>query len=164
MAHAGGRPTKYRKKFAKDIINYFNVKFTRTVKEVFYYKNGDTKEKEVEVANELPLFSGFANFIGVNKDTIVEWSEAKTKSGKLKYPEFSVAYKKAKEMQERMWTNNSLRGLYNPAFTIFMGKNVFGWHDKQEVDHTSKGEKITGFNYLPPKPNGSNDTSVSKTA
>lgn len=145
-----GRPTKYKSRYAKEIVKFFNVPFTRITKEYFYYKNGDTKEKEIEIPNELPLFSGFANQIGVNGDTVVEWSSATKKNGKLKYPEFSAAYKKAKEIQERMWTNNSLRGLYSPAFTIFMGKNVFGWRDKQEVDLSTLGEKVNGFNYVVP--------------
>lgn len=138
-----GRKTKYRKIYCKKIIDYFNVSPTKTIIETYYYKNGESKEKPIEIANELPLFSGFAHLIGVNGDTIVEWAEAKTKANKLKYPEFSAAYKKAKELQESMWTNNSLKGLYNPAFTIFMGKNVFGWRDKQDIDHTSGGEKIS---------------------
>lgn len=116
-----GRPTKYKPEYCAEIIRYFNREP--------YQIEGTGKNEQGEdvggkrVANDLPFFSGFATKIGVCVDTLIEWTKV--------YPDFSEAYKKAKEMQEQIWATNSLYGLYNPAFTIFLGKNVFKWQDKQ---------------------------------
>ena len=68
-----------------------------------------------------------AHSIGTTRETIHNWKD--------KYPEFLDAYKKAKQLQEEIWIQNSLKGLYSTAFTIFLGKNVFGWTDKIETHH-----------------------------
>ena len=130
MATHFGRPTKYQKKYCKEIIKFFDKERTRIIYETFYYKNGEEKKKEIEVANELPTINGFCIKIGIHPDTLHEWVK--------KYSHFSDAYKRAKIMQEEFWQQNSMRGLYNPLFTIFMGKNVFGWKDKTEVEQTSR--------------------------
>ena len=78
--------------------------------------------------NDLPLIQNFAKKIGVCVDTLNEWTR--------RHPEFSDSYKKARELQEAFWVTNSLYGGYSPAFTIFAGKNMFGWRDKQEVAHS----------------------------
>ncbi|MBI5402493.1 MAG: hypothetical protein HY959_03770 [Ignavibacteriae bacterium] len=131
----GGRPTKYKEDYCDDIIKYFDIEPTRTITERFFYKNGDEKEKEIEVANELPTIEGFCRTIKINKSTLHEWVKA--------HKEFSNAYNVAKDLQVDLWLKNSLKGLYNPTFSIFAGKNMFGWRDKQEFDHTSKGHQIT---------------------
>jgi len=123
-----GRPTDYDPKYCEEIVAYFDIKPTKITHERFYYKNGDEKEKEIEVANELPTLARFAHSIDVNRCTLREWAD--------KYPEFSAAYKRATELQEDIWQKNALKGLYNPAFAIFMGKNVYGWRDKREVEQT----------------------------
>lgn len=117
-----GRPSKYNKKYCKAIIDYFDIEPCRTIIEKFHYKNGDEKEKEVEVPNELPLIQGFCRKVGISKSTLHLWVE--------KHPEFSDAYNIAKGLQEAMWIQNGLRGLYNPSFAIFTGKNMFGWRDQ----------------------------------
>ena len=111
----GGRPTKYDPKYCDEIIRFFDVQ---------PYQIIDGKR----VANDLPFLIDFAMKIGVCDDTIVEWAKV--------HPEFSAAYKKAKKMAERMWAINSAYGLYQSPFTIFLGKNVFKWTDKQDIDVT----------------------------
>jgi len=142
MKNKGGRPTKYKKIYAKRIVKYFDKERTKVIFERFYYKNGDEKEKEIEVANELPTILGFCISIGIVKDTLHKWVKA--------HKEFADAYRKAKIMQEEFWQQNSLRGLYNPAFTIFMGKNVFGWKDKSEVDQKHSGSLTIIEKVYPP--------------
>lgn len=129
-----GRPTKYDEKYCEEILSFFDVEKTKIILEKFYYKNGEEKEKEVEVANELPTIQRFCHNIGINKSTLHEWVK--------KHKEFTDAYKKAKDLQEDMWLTNSLKGLYPGAFTIFAGKNMFGWRDKTETDITTGGERI----------------------
>lgn len=148
--HAGGRPTKYKKKYCKEIIEFFSRERTKIILETYYYKNGETKEKEIEVANELPTIIGFCIKIGVDRTTLLEWVS--------KHPEFSHAYKKAKEMQEEFWLQNSVRGLFPGAFTIFAGKNMFGWKDRTETDVTSGGKPIPILGGISVKDVHSNDS------
>lgn len=138
-----GRPTKYKKIYCKRIIKYFNIepyteKMTTTID-----KKGKETVKIARVPCDLPLFQSFARSIGATVSMVDRWRK--------KYKEFGEAYNEAKAMQESIWFTNSSLGLYNAAFTIFAGKNMFGWRDKQEVDHTTGGEKIAGFNYVIPE-------------
>lgn len=152
-----GRKTKYKKIYCKRIVDFFQESSTieRQVKEktTKTLSNGSvyTTEKYEYFSGKLPTFEGFAESIGVHRDTVLEWSQAtKGTKGKLKYPEFSVAYNKAKQIQKEWLIDIGLKGLAPPASFIFVAKNVTDMTDKQEVDHTSKGEKIIGFNYQPP--------------
>ncbi|MCK4782098.1 hypothetical protein KAS79_04240 [Candidatus Parcubacteria bacterium] len=144
MSNAG-RPSKYKPEFCKAIIDYFSVDHTKEVIEVVAGKNGAV-EITKEVANDLPLFGMFANSISIDKSNMLNWASKKitnvSKKGEeieeYKYPEFHNAYKKAKEMQRAMWIQNSLNNRYNSAFTIFMGKNMFGWRNYDEVKNTGE--------------------------
>ncbi len=115
------RPTKYKLEYCEEIIGYFSAK---------PFDEVDTPYGPKKVANPMPTFHGFAQFIGVNEDTVVEWSK--------KFPEFSAAYKKAKALQKWFLIENGLNGVYNPAFAIFTAKNITDMRDKQEVEHTGK--------------------------
>lgn len=118
-------PSKYYPELCQEIIDFFDIEEFKTIKIVTTGKNDYCKEEEVEVANPLPHLIDFARKIGVNPGTISEWAK--------KYPEFSDALKEAKEINERMLTNNALKSLYNPTFSIFMAKNKFGWRDEQHI-------------------------------
>lgn len=122
-----GRPTKYDPSYCKQLLNMFDVDATREVYETYTYKDGTTKEVSRLEPVELPTITDFAKKIGVNKDTLYEWAK--------KYEEFSDTMKKVKEIQENIWQKNALMGLYNPTFAIFMGKNCYGWKDKQEIEN-----------------------------
>jgi hypothetical protein len=123
----GGRPTKYKPEFCKKILKYFNIKAGDDV----VLESGEKKW----FPNSLPTLAGFACEIDVCRDTIHEWTR--------NYPEFSDAIKRAKEHQERILVENGLRGGYAPSFAIFTAKNIVGWKDKSEVDHTIRPiEKI----------------------
>lgn len=75
-----------------------------------------------------PLIQDYAHSIGVNKTTLYEWEQ--------NYPDFSNAIKTAREMQESKLVSGALTGKFQQAFSIFMAKNIIGWRDKHEVDHT----------------------------
>ena len=153
VKHAGGRPTKYQEEYCEKIIKFFSKKPYKKVligQDKIVLINEKTKKKKVVYRNkykyeplDFPTIEGFAGKIGVCVDTLWEWSNGKDDQGKLIHPEFSESYKKAQELQKNLWQVASLYGLYNPAFTIFLGKNVFNWHDKQDIDHTTQGEKLT---------------------
>ena len=101
-----GRPTDYKPEYCQQIIDYFN----------------DPSNTPI------PLFADFALKLGVSRATLHEWRQA--------HPEFFDAYKNAHAIQKARWIKGSLEGQFNPAFTIFFGKNVFKWRDKQELEHS----------------------------
>lgn len=126
-----GRPTKYKPEYCEQILKFFDVPKTRTLKTITSGKNEYEKIEEKEVAEALPTLTKFALSIEVNKDTIVEWAK--------EYPEFSVAYKKAKDLEAEFVVENSMKGLYAQPFAIFYMKNCHGWKDKQEITGANDG-------------------------
>ena len=120
--HPGGRPTKYKASYCQAIVEYF--------------------EREAEKVR-VPFLSAWArNVAGVCEDTAIEWTK--------KHEEFSEAYKKAKDIQKEVLILGGLTGRFNPTFAIFTAKNLTDMRDKHEIDHTSGGERIEGFNYVKP--------------
>lgn len=126
--HPGGRPTKYDSKYCDEIIEFFGAEPSEEREVTITMKNGSTITKTEMVANRLPFFSAFARKIKVNTDTMNEWCSV--------YPEFSEAYKSAKELQKEFLIENGISGLYNPAFAIFTAKNITDMRDQQEIKHS----------------------------
>jgi len=109
----GGRPTDYRPEYCQKIIEYFSV------------KPYERDHNDNPIANDMPTKAGFAIELGVDRDTLKEW--AKT------YPEFSAAYKRCEEFQELFLVTNGMKGIVNPAFSMFVAKNLLKWSDRTEV-------------------------------
>jgi hypothetical protein len=139
----GGRPTKYKPEYCKAIVDFFSVEPNRkeiTAEIKGYGKAGNQNFEKQEyklVANPLPTLAKFARKIGVNKDTIIEWTKV--------HSEFSDAYNVAKDLQKDFLVDNGLAGLYPPASFIFTAKNITDMRDKQEVDNNVF---LTGFEKL----------------
>lgn len=123
-----GRPLSYKPEYCQRIVEYFDIEPYREVETNYTYKNGDTVTKTELRANDLRFFSGFARSIGVVQPTLQSWRET--------YPDFSVAFKKAKELQEEHLITNGLQDTFAQAFAIFTAKNILGWRDKTEVEHS----------------------------
>lgn len=140
------RPTKFKKKFIKELEEYFNVESNFIVNEEIE-TSSYTKKIPKEFAANLPTVQGFCYKIWICSDTFYEWlKQAENKEYKqddkdLK-KKFSDTYKKAKENQENIWLQNSLKWLYSPAFAIFLWKNVFGYKDKTENETTLNMQNI----------------------
>ena len=125
----GGAPTKYKEEYCEEIIEYFRVPPEIVEYKREYYQNGNLKsEYPIVRGNEFPTFQGFADKIGVHYDTLKEWYSI--------HEEFSEAYMRAKQLQEKIWLTNGMNNLYNSQFAQFFGKNCLGYKDKQEVEHT----------------------------
>lgn len=116
-----GCPTKYDPKYAKEFLDYFSVKpYEKRKKKVIV--KGVPLEIEVDDINDMPTLAGFAIKIGVHRDTLHEWVK--------KHPEFSDAYKRAKDFQEHYIVTNGLRGYTKDTFTQFVAVNVLNWRTK----------------------------------
>lgn len=124
----GGRPSKYKPEYAEQLIKYFEIEPYREVNKEVVTKSGDVVTISEDQANDFPSLAGFAIQIGVHRDTLHEWS--------TQHPEFSDAYKRAKDYQENFLVINGNRGLIPAAFGIFTAKNILKWRDKQpdEID------------------------------
>ena len=105
----------------------------------------DLKEKILDYFNseegkETPTLAGLAVAIGVSRGTLYNYEK---KDG------FLDIIKKARERVEKFY---EIRLIYSdrPTGVIFALKNM-GWYDTQKIDHSTLGQKIEGFNMLPPE-------------
>lgn len=145
MTSGRGRPTKYKAKYIKMMLEYFGKpSYESWVKKEVIKANGTVEKEYALKPAKLPTIFSFSRQIGVNDDTIVEWAKKKTSKGskKLKYPEFSAAYNAAHKLQKEFLINNALSGMSPPASYIFTAKNITDMTDKTEVDHTTKGQAM----------------------
>lgn len=85
-------------------------------------------------AEEVPTTAGLSLYIGVNKDTIVEWSKT--------HDDFSVSYKFMMAFQEDDVWQNALHGKYNSNIAKLMLHN-HGYSDKSEIKSQVKQETKT---------------------
>ena len=127
MAHAGGRPTKYKKEYCEQIVAYFSAPPQIVAYERTYFADGTLKnERPIVMPAQFPSLYGFAAKIEVNIDSIYEWRD--------KHSEFSEAIARAQELQHNIWLVNGMSGQYNSQFAQFFGKNCLGYKDKVEAD------------------------------
>lgn len=129
----GGRPTKYEPKYAKMLREHFDIESGRDVE----VENSKGQMQSVRHAADFPTLAGFATKIGVHRETLLNWADVDD-DGEPKNPAFFDAYKSAAAHQERILVQNGLKGGYHAAFAIFTAKNVLGWRDKQDMEHTGK--------------------------
>jgi len=136
-----GAPTKYKPEYCKRMIEFFSeapyAEHLITNKD----KKGNKFVIKERVANDLPLFCKFACDINVDMDTLTEWKKI--------HPKFSLAYKKAKQLQKNFLVQNMLNGKFSAPGSIFTAKNVLGWRDKQDI--TSDDKEIKGMTIYCPK-------------
>lgn len=128
--HPVGRPSSYDPKYCEEILKYFDIEPYRVVEITHSDKQGRRWLEYEERANDLPTLAGFAAHIKVNRDTLKEWAKV--------HPEFSAAYKHAKELQERILVTNALKNLYAQPFAVFTAKNILGWRDKTDTEISGK--------------------------
>ncbi|MFA4871304.1 MAG: terminase small subunit [Pedobacter sp.] len=65
-----------------------------------------------------------------------------------KNEKFHDIYKKAKQTQENRMIHGAIRNNLNPTMVIFALKNVAGWRDKQEVEHSNPAGKPFEINII----------------
>lgn len=88
-----------------------------------------------------PTVAGLANALGMDRQTLWEIRSGHYRFGKVPYgiPEGSSdRIKKAYKIMEELWENYMQNGKINPVSGIFLGKNHFGYQDKQDIVVTPK--------------------------
>lgn len=78
-----------------------------------------------------PTLSGFAVSIGVGRTTLTYWANDN--------PDFSDAMEYFISVQDEVLSNNGLKGLYHAGFAGLVAKNLIGWKDKQDIEHSGPG-------------------------
>ena len=71
---------------------------------------------------------GMANWLGVHRDTVHQWKTGATRSN----THYDLI-KKAIDILEELWVDYMQNGKINPASGIFLGKNMFGYKDQQDL-------------------------------
>lgn len=126
-----GKPLAFKspKELQEKIDEYFAY-CDNKVKQVYNKELGD----HILISNPEPYtVSGLGVWLGVDRHTIVNYG---------KKEEYFTTIKKARarveaDVERRMNDKET----FTPGL-IFNAKNNFGWVDKAEVDHTSKGERM----------------------
>lgn len=108
-----GRPTKYKPEYCQGLLDFFNKNEVRI---------GEDKNGNPVMRASFPTYAGYAAHIDVDNDTLIEWTNV--------YKEFSVAYKKAKSIQEQRLVQGAMNGYFNPTFSIFFAKNNLGYRNE----------------------------------
>lgn len=121
---AAGRPTEYD---AATVANAV-IRYTTACKN----------------QNYLPTIEGLAVHLEVARQTLYDWADPKSDRY---HPEFSDIFEQLKAAQASQLIQNGLANNYNPTITKLM-LTKHGYRDKQEVDHTTDGKPIAGFNFM----------------
>ena len=87
---------------------------------IFQTRNIDNDRK--------PNMIGMANWLGVHRDTVHQWKTGATRSN----THYDLI-KKAIDILEELWVDYMQNGKINPASGIFLGKNMFGYKDQQDL-------------------------------
>lgn len=74
-----------------------------------------------------PSVKGFLNALRIAKSTLWEWKQGNYRSGT-----HQAIIVEAYDLLEALWEDYMLNGKINPVSGIFLGKNNFGYTDKQE--------------------------------
>ena len=74
-----------------------------------------------------PTVKGFLNALRVGKTTLWEWKQGAYRAGT-----HQAIILEAYDLLEEMWEHYMMNGKINPVSGIFLGKNNFGYQDKQE--------------------------------
>jgi hypothetical protein len=132
-----GRPTVYRDEYCQRLIQYFRIEVERTEAVVVpdAKAEGGTRTEMVKVPNTFPTLTRFADSIDVTRQTLHDWATATvdTPDGpRLKHPDFSYAYARAKDLQESLLIEGGIAGVYDSRFASLATKNLIGWRDQVE--------------------------------
>lgn len=75
-----------------------------------------------------PTVSGFCNALGITRQTLLNW-----KTGTYRADSHQTVILNAYKLLEELWEHYMQNGKINPVSGIFLGKNNFGYQDKQDL-------------------------------
>lgn len=78
-------------------------------------------------ADMKPTVKGFCNSLKIGRTTLFDW-----KRGSYRADTHQAVIIEAYDLLEELWENYMQNGKINPVSGIFLGKNNFGYQDKQE--------------------------------
>lgn len=149
----GGRPSKFKKKYIKELIEFFDVEpMRKELMETTTKNGGEVSEKFKYVPNYLPSIVRFAKKINVDYTTVWRWAHSgddervaldmsnpkgvsSVRIKEMKHmAEFSKAYKTCKSQQKDFLIQNGLMGASPASAFIFTAKNVSKMRDKVDSD------------------------------
>ena len=110
-----GRPTSYNAEMQE--------------KAEYYVMSGYLDEGEV-----VPSRAGMSVYLNVSRETLTNWGRVNK--------EFLGTLEQLSAIQERISLNKGLTGDFNSAIVKLLLSN-HGYSDKQSIDHTTDGEKIS---------------------
>jgi hypothetical protein len=140
-----GRPTDYNEEILNKTEEYLNI-CQDEERQLLKMQNEDRgyETYENKLVVKLPTVGGLARYLGVSRDTIYEWKKL--------HQEFSDIIEQIMAEQEDRLINKGMSGDYNPTIAkVLLSKH--GYREGQDLDHTTKGEKITDINYIVPNGN-----------
>ncbi len=85
-----------------------------------------------------PSVKGFLNALRIAKSTLWEW-----KNGGFRAGTHQAIICEAYDVLEALWEDYMMNGKINPVSGIFLGKNNFGYQDRQEYVLTPNQQQIT---------------------
>lgn len=90
-------------------------------------------------ANDMkPTVSGFCNSLKINRVTLLNW-----RNGTFRADTHQAVILERYAMMEELWENYMQNGKINPVSGIFLGKNNYGYADKQEYVLTPNQQQET---------------------
>ncbi len=118
------------------MIKFFDVEPYEQIELPHYDKEGNIKWKDFKrMPNRLPTLRNFAKEIKVDYSNVYRWIK--------KHKEFRHAFTQAKLIRKWFLIENGLQGMYNPAFAMFVAKNITNMRDVKGVEVSGKdGESI----------------------
>ena len=127
----GNTKYPYEPIYCQKIIDFFSPPYY-IIKDMTITKPDGTQIDKTEMEALPPRFlSDFAVSIGIKRGYSQLFSRWKDT-----YPEFAEALKEAKELETQIYRVNGSMGLYHGAFSIFTLKNIAGWRDKTDTEHS----------------------------
>ncbi len=128
----GGRPTDYSKEMLTKAQEYVASCVDKVVME---------KGKVVDIKVDFPTSEGLARHLDVARKTLYNWAD--------KHVEFLHILEAVNSEQVKRLINRGLSGHYNPTIAkLVLAKH--GYKESSEVDVTSGGKRIGGFEYIKP--------------
>ena len=87
----------------------------------------------IESGDVVPSRAGLALELRVSRETLTNWERV--------HPEFLGTLERLSWLQERISLNGGLKGELNSTIVKLLLAN-HGYSDRQEIDHTTKGEAM----------------------